>query len=85
MQQSLAEIEKQWAAIEPMHPIELTFLDKTFEKQYARQKMFGTTIFYATTLAIFIFYSGFIWIGFLYGRAENQRDWGTESIGCFSC
>ena len=75
MQQTLAEIEKQWTTIEPAHPVEMTFLDKTFERQYARQKMFGTTIFYATTLAIFISILG------LFGLASFMAEQRTKEIG----
>ncbi len=75
MQQTLAEIEQQWAVIEPAHPVEMTFLDKTFERQYAQQKMFGTTIFYATTLAIFISILG------LFGLASFMAEQRTKEIG----
>ncbi len=73
--QTLSAIEKQWAAIEPAYPVEMTFLDKTFERQYARQKMFGTTIFYATTLAIFISILG------LFGLASFMAEQRTKEIG----
>ena len=75
MQQTLAEIEKEWAVIEPAHPVEMTFLDKTFERQYAQHKMFGTTIFYATTLAIFISILG------LFGLASFMAEQRTKEIG----
>jgi len=75
MQQTLAQIEKQWAAIEPAHPVELSFLDKTFERQYTQQKMFGETIFYATSLAIFISILG------LFGLASFMAEQRTKEIG----
>ena len=75
MQQTLSEIEKQWAAIEPAHPVEITFLDKTFERQYTQQKMFGETMLYSTALAIFISILG------LFGLASFMAEQRTKEIG----
>jgi len=75
MKQTLSAIEKQWGGIEPTYPVEMTFLDKTFERQYAQQEMFGTTISYATTIAILISILG------LFGLASFMAEQRTKEIG----
>ncbi len=72
---TIAAIKKQWAIIEPTHPIQYSFLDEKFNEQYAENERFGRTILYATFFAIFIAILG------LLGLASFMAEQRTKEIG----
>jgi len=57
---SVAAIQDFWSNIEPTHPMRYSFLDDSFNEQYAEQQRFGKTLLYATLLTIFIAILGVI-------------------------
>ena len=75
MPQTIAQIERLWAEIEPLHPMRYTFLDEEFAEQYAEQKQFGTTILYSTLLTLFIALLG------LFGLTAFTVERRTREIG----
>jgi len=72
---TIAALKKEWATIEPKHPIRYSFLDEKFNEQYAENERFGQTILYATFLAIFIAILG------LLGLASFMAEQRTKEIG----
>ncbi|MCB0567327.1 MAG: ABC transporter permease [Phaeodactylibacter sp.] len=68
-------IEKQWAQVEPAHPMRQSFLDEDFAKQYDEQQRFGKSMLYATILTIFIAMLG------LFGLATHTAQLRTKEIG----
>lgn len=72
---TISAIKEQWGTIEPIHPIQYSFLDEKFNKQYEENERFGQTILYATFLAIFIAILG------LLGLASFMGEQRTKEIG----
>lgn len=72
---TVKEIEKIWAEIEPHHPMRYTFLDEEFTKQYEEHQRFGKTILYATLLTLFIALLG------LFGLTAFTVERRTREIG----
>ncbi len=52
VKQTLAELEKFWKTAVPQRPLEYSFLDETFNRQYAAQQKFGQLFSIFTALAI---------------------------------
>ncbi|NET33139.1 MAG: FtsX-like permease family protein [Cyanothece sp. SIO1E1] len=73
--QTVEAIQKEWAKIEPEHPVRYAFLDETFAAQYKENENFRRTIVYATTLAIFIAMLG------LFGLSSFMAEQRTKEIG----
>lgn len=73
--QTVEAIQKEWAKIEPEHPVRYAFLDETFAAQYKENENFRRTIVYATTLAIFIAILG------LFGLSSFMAEQRTKEIG----
>ncbi len=73
--QTVEAIQKEWAKIEPEHPVRYAFLDETFAAQYTENENFRRTIVYATTLAIFIAMLG------LFGLSSFMAEQRTKEIG----
>lgn len=68
-------IKKEWAKIEPTHPVRYSFLDEKFAAQYEENEKFGYTMTSATILAIFIAMMG------LFGLASFMTEQRTKEIG----
>jgi len=68
-------IKKEWAKIEPTHPIRYSFLDEKFAAQYKENERFGSTMTYATILTLFIAMLG------LFGLASFMTEQRTKEIG----
>ena len=68
-------IKKEWAKIEPTHPVRYSFLDEKFATQYEENENFGYTMTSATILAIFIAMMG------LFGLASFMTEQRTKEIG----
>ncbi|MCB0633665.1 MAG: FtsX-like permease family protein [Saprospiraceae bacterium] len=68
-------IQKEWATIEPDHPVRYAFLDETFAAQYQENENFRRIIIYATTLTIFIAMLG------LFGLSSFMAEQRTKEIG----
>ncbi|MEM1122063.1 MAG: ABC transporter permease [Bacteroidota bacterium] len=73
--QTIANIKKIWADIEPTHPMRYSFLDESFMAQYDDQQRFGRTILYATLLTLFIALLG------LFGLTAFTVERRTKEIG----
>jgi putative ABC transport system permease protein len=72
---TIAAIKKEWAKIEPTHPVRYSFLDEKFAAQYEENEKFGYTMTSATILAIFIAMMG------LFGLASFMTEQRTKEIG----
>lgn len=68
-------IQKEWATIEPTHPIRYSFLDEKFAAQYEENERFGYTMTSATILTLFIAMLG------LFGLASFMTEQRTKEIG----
>jgi hypothetical protein len=68
-------IQKEWANIEPDHPVRYAFLDETFAAQYRENENFRRIIIYATSLTIFIAMLG------LFGLSSFMAEQRTKEIG----
>lgn len=73
--ETITAIQSLWAKIEPVHPMQHSFLDADFAKQYAEQERFGQTLFYSTLLTIFIAVLG------LFGLATFTAQKRIKEIG----
>lgn len=68
-------IKREWAHIEPTHPIRFSFLDEKFAAQYEENERFGYTMTSATILTLFIAMLG------LFGLASFMTEQRTKEIG----
>ena len=73
--QTVEAIQKEWANIEPEHPVRYAFLDEKFAAQYQENENFRSIIIYATTLTIFIAMLG------LFGLSSFMAEQRTKEIG----
>ena len=73
--ETIAAIQSVWSKVEPEHPMQHSFLDADFAKQYTEQERFGQTLFYSTLLTIFIAMLG------LFGLATFTAQKRIKEIG----
>ncbi|QHT69217.1 FtsX-like permease family protein [Rhodocytophaga rosea] len=72
---TVAYIEKIWKQVEPIHPIQYTFLNDDFAQLYDDQVRLGQTLLYTTLLTIFIAALG------LFGLASFMAEQRVKEIG----
>ena len=72
---TIEAIKREWAIIEPAHPIRYSFLNEHFAIQYRENERFGQMILYATILTVFIAILG------LFGLATFMVERRTKEIG----
>jgi len=75
VRQVIAQVEKTWSALAPQRPLEYSFLDENFNKQYQSEKLFGQVFTVFTSLAIVIACLG------LFGLALFSIQQRTKEIG----
>lgn len=73
--QTIEAIKKEWAIIEPNHPVRYAFLNENFAHQYRENERFSRMMLYATGLTIFIAILG------LFGLASFMAERRTKEIG----
>ena len=73
--QTIGQIEKLWAQIEPDRPLEFSFLDDQLDQAYRFEAQLGKIVSYFTALAIFIACLG------LFGMASFAAEQRTKEIG----
>lgn len=75
LQNTIETIKKEWAVIEPNHPVRYAFLNENFAHQYRENERFSRMMLYATGLTIFIAMLG------LFGLASFMAERRTKEIG----
>ncbi|MEO5890551.1 MAG: ABC transporter permease [Ferruginibacter sp.] len=75
IKQTIAEIEKQWKLLAPERPLEYSFLNDNFNKQYQAEIKFGQVFTIFASLAVFIACLG------LFGLALFSMQQRTKEIG----
>jgi len=75
LSQTVGQIEKLWAQIEPDRPLEFSFLDDQLDQAYRFETQLGKIVSYFTALAIFIACLG------LFGMASFAAEQRTKEIG----
>lgn len=75
LSQTVGQIEKLWAQIEPDRPLEFSFLDDQLDQAYRFEAQLGKIVSYFTALAIFIACLG------LFGMASFAAEQRTKEIG----
>lgn len=75
MQQTIASIESRWKTMAPQRPLEYSFLNESFNRQYQAETRFGQLFAAFTTLAILIACFG------LFGLALFSVKQRTKEIG----
>jgi len=75
LQQQINQLEKQWQQIVPDHPLEFTFLDDTFDRQYRQERRLVTIFTYFSLLTILVACLG------LYGLSAFATAKRTKEIG----
>ena len=75
LQNTIEAIKKEWAIIEPNHPVRYSFLNENFAHQYHKNERFSRMMLYATGLTIFIAMLG------LFGLASFMAERRTKEIG----
>ncbi|MEM9675817.1 MAG: ABC transporter permease [Bacteroidota bacterium] len=75
LRSTIAEVEKFWKLIEPVHPIRYTFLDDDFAQLYSDQQRLGQTLLWATLLTLFVALLG------LFGLASYMAEQRTKEVG----
>ena len=75
LRSTIAAIKREWATIEPAHPLRYSFLNENFAIQYKENERFGRMMLYATGLTIFIAMLG------LFGLASFMAERRTKEIG----
>ena len=75
LRQTIDAIKKEWAIIEPHHPVRYSFLNEKFAQQYQENERFSRMMLYATGLTIFIAMLG------LFGLASFMAERRTKEIG----
>lgn len=68
-------IKKEWAELEPEHPVRYSFLNENFARQYTENERFSRIMLYATGMTIFIAMLG------LFGLASFMAERRTREIG----
>jgi len=75
MPTTINALKEAWKNLEPTHPIQYSFLDEKFQKQYEENERFGQTVLYTTLLAIFIAILG------LFGLTSFMAEQRSKEIG----
>ncbi len=75
MPTTINALKETWKNLEPTHPIQYSFLDEKFQKQYEENERFGQTVLYTTLLAIFIAILG------LFGLTSFMAEQRSKEIG----
>lgn len=75
IRQTVAEIEKTWSKSVPQRPLEFSFLDESYNKQYQSEIQFGKVFAIFTSLAIIVACLG------LFGLALFSIQQRTKEIG----
>ena len=75
IQQTVADIQKTWKILAPQRPLEYSFLDETFNRQYEADIKFGNVFAIFTAIAIVIACLG------LFGLALFSVQQRTKEIG----
>jgi len=75
LSQTIGQIEKLWAQIEPDRPMEFSFLDDQLDQAYRFESQLGKIVGYFAALAIFIACLG------LFGMASFAAEQRTKEIG----
>ena len=75
LSQTLAFLEQQWQAFEPLYPFQYSFLDEDFDQLYREEERLGRIFSYASFLALFIASLG------LFGLSAFTTQQRTKEIG----
>lgn len=75
LSQTVGQIERLWAQLEPDRPLEFSFLDDQLDQAYRFESQLGKIVSYFTALAIFIACLG------LFGMASFAAEQRTKEIG----
>jgi putative ABC transport system permease protein len=75
MAETLAFLERQWAAFDPTHPFTYTFFDEGFAQLHQAERQIGALLRYVSILAILIACLG------LFGLAAFTAEQRTKEIG----
>ena len=76
---TIAAIENKWKTIAPQIPLEYSFVDQQFNKQYAGEERFGTLFLYFSVLAIFISCLGLLGLA-SYSTLQRTREIGIRKV-----
>jgi len=76
---TIASIESKWKTIAPQIPLEYSFVNQQFNKQYAGEERFGTLFLYFSVLAIFISCLGLLGLA-SYSTLQRTREIGIRKV-----
>lgn len=79
IQSTLAAIEKKWKIIAPQRPLDYTFLDEDYNKQYQSEAKFSQTLGLFTLFALFIASLGLLGLT-LFSVQQRTKEIGTRKI-----
>jgi hypothetical protein len=81
MQDALKEVQAKWERTYPEYIYSYRFLDEQIGEFYESEQRMSVMLSVFTSLAIFIGCLGIIRVNRVYGKSENQRNWGAQSNG----
>lgn len=73
MAATIAQIEKEWKALEPGFPVTFNFIDQQFEEQYESYIRFGTSLLYTTICCIIIALLGLLGLTFFMTQQRSKE------------
>jgi putative ABC transport system permease protein len=76
---TIAAIQNKWKVLIPQRPFDYSFVDDTFNKQYATEDRFGKLFMYFSVLAIFISCLGLLGLA-SYSTLQRTREIGIRKV-----
>lgn len=76
---TIAAIQNKWKVLVPQRPIDYSFVDESFNKQYATEERFGKLFLYFAVLAIFISCLGLLGLA-SYSTLQRTREIGIRKV-----
>lgn len=77
--ETIAAIQNKWKVLIPQRPFNYSFIDETFNKQYATEERFGKLFMYFAVLAIFISCLGLLGLA-SYSTLQRTREIGIRKV-----